>query len=53
MTTLAETHPDVLAEFKSAMALDQSHEQNNEMVKGSDGAIGLTGNFQEHSDAGW
>ena len=28
----------------SAMALDQSHEQNNAMVKGSGGAVGLTGN---------
>ncbi len=28
----------------SAMALDQCHEQNNAMVKGSGGAIGLTGN---------
>ncbi|CAB3998852.1 Hypothetical predicted protein [Paramuricea clavata] len=57
MTTLAEKHPDVFAEFKlgnfvvhktsnkfSPMALDQSHEQNNAMVKGSGGAIGLTGN---------
>ncbi len=57
MTTLAEKHPNVLAEFKSgkfvvhktrnkfsAMALDQCHEQNNAMVKGSGGAIGLTGN---------
>jgi hypothetical protein len=57
MMTLAEKHPDVLAEFKSgnfvvhkttkkfsAMALDQCHEQNNAMVKGSGGAIGLTGN---------
>ncbi len=56
-TTLAEKHPYVLAEFKSgkfvvhktrnkfsAMALDQCHEQNNAMVKGFGGAIGLTGN---------
>jgi len=55
--TLADKHPDVLAEFKSgnfvvhktsnrfsAMATDQCHEQNNEMVKGSGGAMGLTGN---------
>ena len=28
----------------SAMALDQFHEQNNAMVKGSGGAIGLAGN---------
>ena len=57
MTTLTEKHQDILAEFKSgnfvvhktrnkfsAMALDQCHEQNNAMVKGSGGAIGLTGN---------
>ena len=57
MTTLAERHPDVLSEFTSgnfvvhktsnklsAIALDQVHEQNNAMVKGSGGAIGLTGN---------
>ena len=57
MMTLAEKHPHVLPEFKSghfvvhktsnkfsAMTLDQCHEQNNAMVKGSGGAIGLTGN---------
>lgn len=57
MMTLSEKHPDVLTEFQlgkfvvhktskkfSAMALDQCHEQNNAMVKGSGGAIGLTGN---------
>ena len=57
MMTLADRHPAVLAEFMSghfvvhktsnqfsAMALDQCHEQNNAMVKGSGGAIGLTGN---------
>ena len=57
MTTLTEKHPDVVAEFKSgnfvvhktynkfsAMALDQCHEQNNAMVKGCGGAIGLAGN---------
>ena len=57
MMNLTEKHPDVLAEFKSGnfvvhktskkfstMALDQCHEQNNAMVKGSGGAIGLTGN---------
>lgn len=57
MTTLAEKHPEIQAEFKSgnfvvhktsnnfsAMALDQAHEQNNALVKGSGGAIGLTGN---------
>lgn len=57
MTTLANRHPDILAEFKSgnfevhktgnkfsAMAIDQCHEQNNAIVKGSGGAIGLTDN---------
>lgn len=57
MTTLAEKHPEIQAEFKSgnfvvhrtsnnfsAMALDQAHEQNNALVKGTGGAIGLTGN---------
>ena len=61
MTTLAERHPDVLSEFTSgnfvvhktsnkfsAIALDQVHEQNNAMVKGSGGAIGLTGNPGAH-----
>ena len=57
MMILPEKHPLVLAEFKSgrfvvhktsnkfsAMALDQCHEQNNGIVKGSGGAIGLTSN---------
>ena len=57
ISTLADKHPDVLTEFMSgnvvvrkttnklsAMAIDQAHEQNNAMVKGSGGAIGLTGN---------
>ena len=57
MTILTKKHPEVEAEFKSgnfvvhktsnkfsAMALDQAHEQNNALVKGSGGAIGLTGN---------
>ena len=57
MTILAKKHPEVEAEFKSgnfvvhktgnkfsAMAFDQAHEQNNALVKGSGGAIGLTGN---------
>lgn len=57
MMALKDKHPDVLAEFMSehfvvhkttnkfsAMAIDQCHEQNNSMVKGSGGAIGLTGN---------
>ena len=55
--TLGEKHPDVLREFEhgnfvvhktankfSVIAIDQCHEQNNAMVKGSGGAIGLTGN---------
>ena len=54
MTSLSNTHPDILSEFNSgkfvvhktrnkfsAMAIDQCHEQNNAMVKGSGGAIGL------------
>lgn len=57
MMTLADKHPDVLAEFQSgnfvvhktsnrflAMVIDQCHEQNNKMVKGSGRAIRLTGN---------
>ena len=57
MMTLGEKHPDVLREFEHgnfvvhkttnkfcAIAIDQCHEQNNAMVKGSGGAIGLTGN---------
>ena len=57
MMNLIDKHPDVLAEFKSrrfvvhktsnkisAMSIDQCHEQNNAVVKGSGGAIGLTGN---------
>ena len=28
----------------SAMPIDQAHEQNNELVKGSGGAVGLTKN---------
>ena len=55
MTSLSNTHPDILSEFNSgkfvvhkmrnkfsAMAIDQCYEQNNAMVKGSGGAIGLT-----------
>ena len=57
MMTLGEKHPDVLREFEHgnfvvhkttnkfcAIAIDQCHEQNNAMVKGSGEAIGLTGN---------
>ena len=56
MMNLIDKHPDVLAELKSgkfvvhktsnkisAMSVDQCHEQNNAVVKGSGGAIGLTG----------
>ena len=57
MMMLSEEQTGVLEEFKagkfviyktsnkfSAMAIDQCHEQNNALVKGSGGAIGLTGN---------
>lgn len=57
MMTLGDKHPDVLAELHSgnfvvhktsnkfsAIAIDQCHEQNNAMVKGSGGTIGVTGN---------
>ena len=57
MMNLTDKHPDVLAELKSgkfvvyktsnkvsAMSVDQCHEQNNAVVKGSGGAVGLTGN---------
>ncbi len=57
MITFSNKHPDVLTQFQSgkfvvhkssnkfsAMAIDQCHEQNNAMVKGSGGAIGLMGN---------
>ena len=57
MMMLSKKQPGVLAEFKvgklviyktsnkfSAMAIDQCHEQNNAHVKGSGGAIGLSGN---------
>ena len=56
MVNLSSKHPEVLAEFKegkfvvhkteksfSAIALDQCHEQNNAVVKGTGGAVGLTG----------
>ena len=55
--TLASKHPEVSKEFHagifvvtktgnktSAMAIDQCHEQNNAVVKGSGGAIGLMDN---------
>ena len=57
MMMLSEKQPGVLAEFKagkfviyktsntfSAMAIDKCHKQNNALVKGSGGAIGLTEN---------
>ena len=57
MMMLLEKKPGALAEFKagkfviyktsnkfSAMVIDQCHEQNNALVKGSGGAIGQTGN---------
>ena len=56
MVTLNDKHPDVQVEFKSgnftvhktskkfyAIALDQCYEHNNTEVKGSGGAIELTG----------
>ena len=55
MMVLEEQHPDVASEFHkgnfvnhksrrdfSAMAIDQAHEQNNSIIKGDGGAIGLT-----------
>ena len=57
MTTLHERLPDVVKEFDrgsfvvhkstrsfSAIAIDHAHEQNNVVVKGDGGAIGLTQN---------
>ena len=57
MIMLKFTHPDVNDEFLkgnfavkktmhiySAMAIDQGHEQNNAIVKGDGGAVGLTEN---------
>ena len=57
MTSLSVNHPNIHAEFRagkfvvhktrnkfSAMAIVQCHEQNNGAVKGSGGAVGLTGN---------
>ena len=59
MQQLPVKHPELVSEFEagkftfqktenafSAMPLDQGHEQNNEMVKGDGGAIGLTENPQ-------
>lgn len=55
MMSLEQRHPDVASEFHkgnfvvhktrkdfSAMAIDQAHEQNNAVVKGDGGAVGLT-----------
>ena len=57
VASLGERHPQILQEFCSgrftvqkthnqfsAMAIDQAHEQNNAIVKGDGGAIGLTQN---------
>ncbi|WAQ98989.1 hypothetical protein MAR_023362 [Mya arenaria] len=57
LNTLSQVHPDLHTEFQngnfvihktarvsSGMAIDQGHEQNNAMVKGSGGAVGLTEN---------
>ena len=57
MISLEKCHPDIYAEFMkgkfvvkrtqhafSAIAIDQAHEQNNTLVKGDGGAVGLTAN---------
>ena len=57
MTALKTLHPAIDAQFNegefmikktcrqfSAIAIDQAHEQNNAVVKGDGGAIGLTEN---------
>ena len=57
MTMLHETHPEIADEFQrgnfvirksdrpfSSMPIDQAHEQNNALVKGEGGAVGLTEN---------
>ena len=57
MISLEQSHPSIYAEFVkgkfvvkkskrsfSAIAIDQAHEQNNTIVKGDGGAIGLTEN---------
>ncbi len=59
MANLATDHPDIHREFIdghfavqksthvfSAMAIDQCHEQVNELIKGDGGAVGLTENQQ-------
>ena len=58
MLTLQSVNPDLAKEFLkgkftvqktsnvfSSMAIDQAHEQNNKLVKGDGGAIGLTENW--------
>lgn len=55
MLSLERKHPDVFKEFSggsfavsktqkafSSMAIDQAHEQNNAVIKGDGGAVGLT-----------
>ena len=55
MLSLEHKHPDVLQEFQSgkfvvfkssrtfsAMAIDQTHEQENAVINGEGGAIGVT-----------
>ena len=62
---LEECHSDVAAEFKkgnfvvkktqhafSEISLDHAHEQNNKLVKGDGGAIGLNKIPHSYSD-GW
>ena len=57
MAELPKTHPDVYKEFNAghfavqktkrtffSIAIDQAHEQNNALVKGDGGAVGLTDN---------
>ena len=57
MMSLENAHPTIYQEFLngnfvihkttnpfSAMAIDQAHEQNNSIVKGDGGAVGLTQN---------
>ena len=65
MAALKHSHPGVHGEFLkgkftvkktthsfSAMAIDQTHEQNNASVKGDGGAVGLTETLQV-CNAGW
>ena len=57
MAKLATGHPDVAAQFNagnfivqktrmvfSSIPIDQAHEQNNALIKGDGGAVGLTDN---------